>query len=113
VPVYVQVSYESDIKKAMQIMIDAARKHPGCLPIGNLPNAVVMELQDSGIQLRLLSRAKDQSAAFDMTRDLLFEIKREFDAQNIEIPYPKRHLILGKELQARISDLKEENGAEP
>jgi small-conductance mechanosensitive channel len=109
VPVYVQISYESDITKAMQIMTDAAKKHPDCLPMGNLPNAVVMELQDSGIQLRLLSRAKDQSNAFAMTRDLLFEIKREFDAQNIEIPYPKRHLILGKELQAKISEIEGKN----
>jgi small conductance mechanosensitive channel len=110
VPVYVQISYESDIAKAMQIMTDAARKHPDCMPIGNLPSAAVMELQDSGIQLRLLSRAKDQSTAFDMTRDLLLRIKKEFDAQNIEIPYPKRHLILGKELQAKFPELERKDG---
>ena len=78
VPVPVQVSYESDISKAMQIMTDAARSHPDCIPTGDLPNTVVMELQDSGILLRLLSMAKDQSTAFGMTRDLLFKIKKDF-----------------------------------
>ena len=46
VPVFVQVSYESDLEKAMQIMVDVAKKHPDCLPIGNLPNVVVMEFAD-------------------------------------------------------------------
>lgn len=106
VPINIQVSYESDISKAMQIMTDIARNHPECQPIGDIPNAVVMEFQDSGVLLRLLSRAKDQSAAFSMARDLLLSIKIEFDAQNIEIPYPKRQLILGKELQDRLGEFK-------
>lgn len=107
VPVPVQVSYESDISKAMQIMTDAARSHPDCIPTGDLPNTVVMELQDSGILLRLLSMAKDQSTAFSMTRDLLFKIKKDFDEEGIEIPYPKRQLILGKEVSDKLSRLEE------
>jgi len=106
VPINVQVSYESDLCKAMQIMTDIARYHPECWPVGDLPNAVVMEFQDSGVLLRLLSRAKDQSAAFSMARDLLLSIKMEFDAQGIEIPYPKRQLVLGKELSDRLSEFK-------
>jgi small-conductance mechanosensitive channel len=106
VPINVQVSYESDLSKAMQIMTDIARDHPECRPVGDLPNAVVMEFQDSGVLLRLLSRAKDQSAAFSMARDLLLLIKMEFDAQGIEIPYPKRQLVLGRELSDRLSEFK-------
>jgi small-conductance mechanosensitive channel len=104
-PVYVQVSYESDLEKATQIMVEVARRHPECMPTGNLPNAVVMEFQDSGILLRLLSRAKDQPTAWKMARDLLLEIKKEFDRQGIEIPYPRRYLVAGKELQEQISEL--------
>ncbi len=109
VPINVQVSYESDLCKAMQIMTDIARYHPECWPVGDLPNAVVMEFQDSGVLLRLLSRAKDQSAAFSMARDLLLSIKMEFDAQGIEIPYPKRQLVLGKELSDRLSEFKDKD----
>jgi small-conductance mechanosensitive channel len=107
VPVPVQVSYESDISKAMQIMTDAARSHPDCIPSEDLPNTVVMELQDSGILLRLLSMAKDQSTAFGMTRDLLLKIKKDFDEQGIEIPYPKRQLVFGKEVSDKLSRLEE------
>ncbi|MDD4161029.1 MAG: mechanosensitive ion channel family protein [Methanothrix sp.] len=107
VPVPVQVSYESDISKAMQIMTDAARSHPDCIPSRDLPNTVVMELQDSGILLRLLSMAKDQSTAFGMTRDLLLEIKKDFDEQGIEIPYPKRQLVFGREVSDKLSRLEE------
>ncbi|MFH1821674.1 MAG: mechanosensitive ion channel family protein, partial [Methanobacteriota archaeon] len=105
-PVFVQVSYESDLEKAMKIMVDVAKRHPECMPIGDLPNAVVMEFADSGINLRLLSRAKDQPTAFMMVRDLLFQIKKEFDANGIEIPYPRRYLVVGKELESLLSGMK-------
>jgi len=105
VPVLVQVSYESDLSLAMRIMNEIARSHPNCLPLGDLPNTVVMEFQDSGILLRLLSRARDQSTAFSMTRDLLFRIKERFDEEGIEIPYPKRELILGDDLKKEFSGM--------
>ncbi|MEM3383467.1 MAG: mechanosensitive ion channel [Nitrososphaerales archaeon] len=96
VPIFVQISYESDLDKAMKIMVDIAKKHPDCLPIENIPNVVVMEFAESGILLRLLSRAKDQPTAFRMARDLLYQIKKEFDANGIEIPYPRRYIIIDK-----------------
>ena len=105
VPVFVDVSYESDIKKAMEIMVDVAKKHPDYLPIGDLPNAVVMELGESGVKLRLLSRAKDQPTAFKMARDLLFQIKTEFDKNGIEIPYPRRYLIMDKNIEEQLTKL--------
>jgi len=107
VPVFVQISYESDLKKAMDIMINVARKHPDCLPAENIPNVVVMEFQDSGILLRLLSRAKDQLTAFRMARDLLYQIKLEFDRNGIEIPYPRRRLIVEERLYEQLSRITE------
>ncbi|MEM2735773.1 MAG: mechanosensitive ion channel family protein, partial [Candidatus Bathyarchaeia archaeon] len=70
-----------------------------CMPTDDLPSVVVMDYGESGINLRLLSRAKDQPTAFKMARDLLYQIKKEFDANGIEIPYPRRHLILGREAE--------------
>lgn len=105
VPVEVQVSHESDIEKAMKIMVDVAKRHPDCMPAGDLPSAMVMGFADSGINLRLLSRAKDQSTAFRMARDLLLQIKKEFDANGIEIPYPRRYLVVGKEFERMMSKI--------
>jgi small conductance mechanosensitive channel len=96
VPISIQVSYESDLDKAMEIMRQVALRHPDCMPTEDLPNVVVMDYGESGVILRLLSRAKDQPTAFKMARDLLYQIKKEFDANGIEIPYPRRHIILGK-----------------
>ncbi len=94
VPVFVDVSHEADLDLAMKIMVDVARRHPECLPIGDLPNAVVMEIHENGVRLRLLSRAKDQPTAFMMARDLLRDIKKEFAANGIEFAYPRRHIKL-------------------
>lgn len=104
-PIFVQVSYESDLDKAMQIMKDIALRHPDCLPTGDLPNVVLMDFGDSGITLRLLSRAKDQPTAFKMSRDIMYQIKKEFDANGIEIPYPRRYLVLGKETEKILGGL--------
>jgi len=107
VPIIIQVSYESDLRKAMDIMVEVARKHPDFLPAPGLPQAVVMDYADSGITLRLLTRAKDQPTAFMMARDLLLHIKEEFDANGIEIPYPRRYLVLDKRVQEQLSKLME------
>jgi small conductance mechanosensitive channel len=96
VPVFFTISYESDVDLAMEIMIKAAKEHPDALPIGDLPNAVVMDLADYGVKLRLLTRAKDQPTAFMMTRDLIKTVKKDFVANGIKIPYPTTHLILDK-----------------
>jgi small-conductance mechanosensitive channel len=103
VPIYVQVSYESDLEKAMQIMVDVARRHPDFLPADGLPKAVVMEFGESGAVLRLLTRAKDQPTAFNMARDLLKEIKKEFDRHGIEIPYPRRYVVVGRGVEEKLS----------
>ncbi|MCQ8891854.1 MAG: mechanosensitive ion channel family protein [Candidatus Methanosuratincola sp.] len=103
-PVLVSISYESDLNKAMQIMVDVAKRHPDCLPVGDLPKAQVMEFGESGITLRLLSRAKDQPSSFGMARDLLLEIKREFDANGIEIAYPRRYLVVDPKLRTLLEE---------
>jgi len=102
VPVSVQISYDSDIEIASKIMIDIARKHPDFLPMENLPKVNLNEFAASGINLRLLTRAKNQDIAFDMSKEILWKIKKEFDANGIEIPYPRMHLVTDKKLEEQI-----------
>lgn len=92
VPIFADISHDSDVDLAMKIMVDVAKRHPDCLPIGDLPNAVIMEINENGVRLRLLSRAKDQPTAFRMARDLLREIKKEFVVNGIEFAYPRRYI---------------------
>lgn len=103
VPVSVQISYESDLEKAGQIMIDIAKKHPDFLPRTGLPKVHLMEFASSGITLRLLTRARNQDSAFDMSKEILREIKKEFDSGGIEIPYPRVHLVPDKKIEEQIN----------
>ncbi len=91
--VEVGISYESDIDKAMEIMKDCARKH-GNFMAEMEPAAQVLGFGESSVNLRLLCKAKDQPAAFAMACDLRKSIKEEFDRNGIEIPYPRRHIIM-------------------
>ncbi|HKT22662.1 MAG TPA: mechanosensitive ion channel family protein, partial [Nitrososphaerales archaeon] len=107
--VFVTINYESDVDKAIEIMKEAARKHPDFLPEGSLPAVHLMDLGDAngtspnadvapGITLRLLSNAKDQPTNFQMSKDLLYAIRREFQRNGIRIAYPRREVLLREEL---------------
>lgn len=103
--VYVTISYESDVDKAMEILKQAARQHPDFMPDGNLPVVHLMDLGDAngtspnpdvapGITLRLLSNAKDQPTNFQMSKDLLYTVRKEFQKSGISIAYPRREVLL-------------------
>ncbi|HVB11994.1 MAG TPA: mechanosensitive ion channel family protein [Nitrososphaerales archaeon] len=103
--VYVTITYESDLDKAIEILKEAARKHPDFMPSGNLPVVHVMDLGDAngaspdanaspGISLRLLGRAKDQPTNFQMSKDILYSVKKAFDESGIELAYPRRQIVL-------------------
>jgi small-conductance mechanosensitive channel len=92
--VYVQVQYESDLDLAIGIMKKAAKEHSDFFPAGNLPVVHVMEYDQSGIQLRLLSRARDQPTNFQMSKDLLYSIRKEFISQGVKIAYPRREVVM-------------------
>lgn len=92
--VTLDITYESDADRAREIMAEEARQHPDFRPLGNLPVTHVMAFEDSGVQLRLLSAAKDQPTAFQMEKDLLASIRRRFQQSGIGLPYPTRRVIL-------------------
>jgi small conductance mechanosensitive channel len=103
--VYVTITFESDLDKAIDILKEIAKAHPDFLPAGNLPVVHVMDLGDAnattpdanaapGISLRLLSRAKDQSTNFQMSKDILYSVKKAFDKNGIEIAYPRRQIVI-------------------
>jgi small-conductance mechanosensitive channel len=102
VPISVQISYESDLENARKIMIEIAKRHPDFLPMENLPKVHLIEFAASGVNMRLLTRAKDQDTAFEMSKEILWQIKKEFDANGIEIPYPRMHLVPDKKLEEQI-----------
>ena len=49
---------------------------------------------ESGILLRATVFSEESLVGFNMLSDLRFSIKKRFDAEGIEIPYPHRTLII-------------------
>lgn len=96
VVVPLQVSYRSDLEAAMRIMVEAARRHPRALR-DPAPKVLVKQFGDSGINLELGVWIEDPLEGQGSLRsDLYREIRREFQAQGIEIPYPQREVrVLG------------------
>jgi len=94
VQVAVSVSYESDIPKALALLLDCARRQPRVID-NPAPAAVVKQLSDSGVDLTLITWIADPSRGEGELRSaLLIDIVRTFKANGIDIPYPRRDVRL-------------------
>ncbi len=87
------VSYESDIDKAMNIIKEEMKKmyHPN--PKGKnkdveFPKVRVASWNDSSMTLRAWVWGKDNGETFENMYKLNYIIKKRFDKEGIEIPYP-------------------------
>jgi small conductance mechanosensitive channel len=103
----VGISYDSDIDIATRIIQEEAMKHPYCIDnrteseIANgKPQVLVRVLGfgESSVNLRAFVWAKDSFEAFQMHSDLNRTIKKRFDAEGIEIPFPYRTVVYKKDL---------------
>ena len=91
----VQISYNDDPEKAMQIMLDASRANSRVINDPE-PACRLLEFADSGIQLELRVWITDpQAGVANVRSDINLAIWRAFKENNITIPYPQRdvHLI--------------------
>jgi len=97
------ISYDSDIDKAREIMRSEIESHP--LIIDNRteedlaegqPKVVVrvISLGDFSVTLRAWAWAKDTADGAAMNFDLMESIKKRFDKEGIEIPFPYRTLVM-------------------
>lgn len=94
---YIDISYESDIDKAITLIQEECSKHPLLIDprttnekkqnITMIPVRCV-EFKDSGVALRATVYSKDNAEGFTMLSDLRINIKKAFDSNGIEIPYP-------------------------
>ena len=96
------ISYDSDIDKAREIMRDEVMLHPLHIDprtqeqIQNGDPEVpvrVLLLGESSVNLRAWAWAKDAADGFLLQCDLLESIKKRFDKEGIEIPFPHRTLV--------------------
>ncbi|WP_020529300.1 mechanosensitive ion channel family protein [Flexithrix dorotheae] len=97
------ISYDSDIDLAMDIIRDEAMKHPDCIDNRNeedkqkkVPQVIIrlINFGESSVNLRAYVWAKDHPTSFFMHCDLNYSIKKRFDKEGIEIPFPYRTVVL-------------------
>ncbi|BCK88698.1 hypothetical protein MIZ01_2504 [Sideroxyarcus emersonii] len=96
----VQVSYQSDLQRAMEIMKQAASNQPRVLAD---PEAKVYlkSFGDNGIDLELGIWINDpEQGQLNLCSDINMEIWRKFQEANIEIPYPQRDIRIINAQQA-------------
>ena len=96
------IGYNSDIKKAREIIQEEAMKHPNFLDNRteeqklNKESSVIVRVTgwgDFSIQMRAWVWSKDAPSAYVMGCDLFESIKSRFEKEGIEIPYPYRNVI--------------------
>ncbi|MFN7119128.1 MAG: mechanosensitive ion channel family protein [Saprospiraceae bacterium] len=98
----IPISYQADIDKARAIITEEAMKHPLKIDGRNdkqkakgRPEVLVrvVDLGAYAVTLRAYVWAANHVDAFAMGCDLLESIKKRFDVEGIEIPYPYHNLI--------------------
>lgn len=104
------ISYDSNIQRAREIMVEEAQNHPGLLKkvLGDdnaflkkdeLALVRLIDLTDFAQLLRLYYWAPDKTTGIKMKFDLLESIKERFDAEGIEIPFPYRTIVYKKDIE--------------
>lgn len=96
------ISYDSDVDLAKQIMKEEILNHPLSVDVRTdeqkeagediVPVRVIL-MGESSVNLRAWSWANNPPDAFVMGCDLLESIKKRFDKEGIEIPFPHRTLV--------------------
>jgi len=99
----VGVSYNSDIKLAQSLIIEAADSVPRVL--SDRTRCHMRSFGDNSVNLEVRFWIRDpQSGVNNVTSDVLFAIWDSFKTHGIEFPYPQRdvHLVGGEPMAVRI-----------
>jgi len=95
-PLDLQISYESSIDKAIEIILNVCSKERRVIEEPK-PNVYVKEFADSGINLHVSCYVTDPDKGFmGLKSDMYRAIFKEFQNNDIEIPYPHRTVIMPK-----------------
>ena len=110
------ISYDSDIDKAREIMLKVAKSHPDVyIPeIMNdegviekkEPEVKVTDCGDFSVNMRLYFWVEKPNKAWFTGFDLVEKIKKEFDKEGIEIPFPYRTIVYKKDLEDKKLETK-------
>ncbi|MES2676976.1 MAG: mechanosensitive ion channel domain-containing protein [Pseudomonadota bacterium] len=94
VDIKIHISYDSDVRKAQEIILQAAKEHPRCL---KYPEAecYVDNFLDNAINLTTFFWVGDVAMGrMGPKNDVMIKILERFKENNIEIPMPQREMVI-------------------
>lgn len=94
--VYMTVAYGSDLKKAQELMIQAAMEHPHVIKDGSRskPSTRLTNFLDSSIELRLSAYVDDFDSSGTYAGEMRERILQLFGENGVEIPYNRMDIVL-------------------
>jgi small conductance mechanosensitive channel len=95
VDLVIGVSYEDDLKKAKQVMLDAMKNDPRILA-EPAPQVAVCELNSSSVDFVVRPWCKSEDY-WDVRFDTIEAVKIALDANDITIPFPQRDVHIYNE----------------
>jgi len=103
----VGVGYDEDPREVKELLIRIARYHENVL---TSPEPVVFfkEYGDSSINFALICHVSHPRHLYPTHSELMFDIFKEFDKRDIEIPYPQRDLNLRRGWEEVFGQQREE-----
>ena len=95
------ISYDSDIDLARSIILDEINKHPDVMHEQDREAKVrVTELGDFAVNLRALFWVRDRPTAWGTGAEIRESVKKRFDREGVEIPFPYRTVVFKKDMKA-------------
>jgi len=100
--IFYGISYDSDVELAMKIIREEAVAHKNFVDNRSQsekergePTVIIrlVEFGDSSVNLRAQVWSKDPMLGFELKCDINQSIKKRFDREGIEIPFPHRTLV--------------------
>jgi small conductance mechanosensitive channel len=100
--VEISIGYGADVDRAKAILREEAERHPLHIDMRKPEDVLagkddvvvrVIALGEYAVTLRAWVWANNQAEAFIVGCDLLESVKKRYDAEGIEIPFPYRNLI--------------------
>lgn len=89
----VGVHYDTPLQESIQHAIASVKKHKKVMPEPSC-NVVATEFGDSAINLQVLFWVESDAPWVQVRSEIIQQLKLDFDAVGIEIPYPIRTLTL-------------------
>jgi len=94
------ISYDSDIDLARSIILDEINKHPDVMHEEDREAKVrVTELGDFAVNLRALFWVADRPTAWGTGTEIRESVKKRFDSEGVEIPFPYRTVVYKKDMK--------------